>query len=109
MLERSDLMKAAVDIQCLPLGAVAKEEIYALVDQAIKVIEKAGHDYTVSAFSTTIEGDLEEIWATALEAHLAVQKAAGSNVISYLKLATGPELGTTAEKLARQVKAKEDE
>lgn len=97
-------MKSAVDIQCLPLGVSAKEEIYDLVDKAIAVIEEAGHDYTVSAFSTTIEGELEEIWATALKAHLAVQEASGDNVISYIKLATGPELGSTQEKLDRQTK-----
>src|SRR6056297_1700236 len=95
-------MKSAVDIQCLPLGTADKEEIYDLVDKAIAVIKEAGHEYTVSAFSTTIEGDLEEIWAIALKAHLAVQKASGDNVISYIKLATGPELGTTKEKLERQ-------
>jgi len=97
-------MKAAVDIQCLPLGVSAKEEIYDLVDQAIAVIKEAGFDYTVSAFSTTIEGELEEIWDTALKAHLAVQEASGENVISYIKLATGSELGSTQEKLARQKK-----
>jgi len=100
--ERSDLMKAAVDIQCLPLGVSEKDEIYNLVDKAIEVIKEAGHDYTVSAFSTTIEGNLEEIWPTALKAHLAVQEASGDNVISYIKLATGSELGTTEEKLERQ-------
>lgn len=95
-------MKAAVDIQCLPLGVSDKEEIYNLVDKAIEVIKKAGHDYTVSAFSTTIEGDLDDIWPTALKAHLAVQEASGDNVISYIKLATGAELGSTEEKLERQ-------
>jgi uncharacterized protein YqgV (UPF0045/DUF77 family) len=99
-------MKSAVDIQCLPLGVSDKKEIYDLVDKAIEVIKEAGHDYTVSAFSTTIEGELDEIWPTALKAHLAVQEASGDNVISYIKLATGPELGTTKEKLDRQKRRK---
>lgn len=97
-------MKSAVDIQCLPLGVSEKEKVYDLVDEAIAVIEDAGHEYTVSAFSTTIEGELEDIWATALQAHKAVQAASDGNVISYIKLATGPELGCTQEKLDRQKK-----
>lgn len=99
-------MKSAVDIQCLPLGIVEKEKLYELVDIAINIIEKSGHDYTVGSFSTTIEGEVDEIWETALKAHKAVQKASGKNVISYIKLATGDDLGTTEEKLERQKKGK---
>jgi len=95
-------LRSAVDIQCLPLVESDKEKLYDLVDKAIEVIEEAGHDYTVAAFSTTIEGELDEIWDTALKAHLAVQEASDDSVISYIKLATGPELGTTEEKLSRQ-------
>ena len=95
-------MKSAVDIQCLPLGIAEKEELYKLVDIAIDIIEKSGHDYTVAAFSTTIEGELDEIWNTALKAHKAVQNASSENVISYIKLATGNDLGSTSEKLERQ-------
>ncbi|MGM0602988.1 MAG: thiamine-binding protein [Bacillota bacterium] len=95
-------MKSAVDIQCLPLGIAEKDELYKLVDIAIDIIEKSGLDYTVAAFSTTIEGELDEVWETALKAHKAVQNASGENVISYIKLATGTDLGSTEEKLARQ-------
>ncbi len=93
-------MKSALSIQCLPLKG-NKEEIYEFVDEAIAVIENSGLPYTVGPFETTIEGELEQVWEVAYQAHRAVLRAGAGKVISYIKLASGEDLGTTAEKLAK--------
>jgi len=97
-------MKSAVSIQVLPLNTDSKQELYDYVDQAISVIENSGLPYTVGPFETTIEGDLDEIWEIALKAHKAVLKAGKDKVISYIKLASGDELGTTEEKISKYEK-----
>ena len=95
-------MKSALDLQVLPLSTSSKEELYRLVDRVIEVIEEAGVKYTVNPFSTTIEGELEQIWEVAYKAHKKVLEAdTGHNVISYIKLASGKDMGSTDEKLSR--------
>lgn len=92
-------MKSAIDIQVLPLATTDKEELYRLVDKAIQVIDESGFDYMVGPFSTTIEGELDQIWGIALKAHKAVLEGGTDRVISYIKLASGSNLGTTEEKV----------
>ncbi len=94
-------MKSALSIQVLPLAAANKEELYAYVDRAIEIIDKSGLSYTVGAFETTIEGELDEVWQTAYQAHKAVLEAGAGKVISYIKLASGEDLGSTEEKLTK--------
>ncbi len=94
-------MRSAMAIQCLPMTGGGKEEVYGLVDAAIAVIERSGLPYTVGPFETTVEGDLAELVALALAAHQAVLAAGAPAIISYIKLASGPELGTTEEKVRK--------
>jgi len=101
-------MKSAVSIQVLPLNTVSKEQLYSYVDQAIAVIEESGLSYTVGPFETTVEGELEEVWKIAVKAHKAVLKTGADKVISYIKLASGDELGTTDEKISKYKNGEED-
>ncbi len=94
-------MKSAVSIQVLPLNTESKSELYNYVDQAIAVIEDSGLSYTVAPFETTVEGELDEVWEIAGKAHKAVLKAGAAKVISYIKLASGDNLGTSAEKISK--------
>lgn len=75
-----------------------KEEVYKVVDAAIAVIQKSNLPYQVGPFETTVEGELDELVALAKEAHMAVVKAGGGTVITYIKLATGENLGSSDEK-----------
>jgi uncharacterized protein YqgV (UPF0045/DUF77 family) len=99
-MKGGDKMKSALSIQCLPL-IENKEEMYRLVDRAINVIKKSGLAYTVGSFETTIEGDLDEIWPVAYQAHKAIIETGISQVITYIKLASGKNLGSTEEKLRK--------
>lgn len=101
-------MKSAVSIQVLPLNTENKEQLYSYVDQAIAIIEESGLSYTVGPFETTVEGELEEVWEIAGKAHKAVLKAGAAKVISYIKLASGDEMGTTAEKISKYKTGEED-
>ncbi len=92
-------MRSAVSIQVLPLNTESKQELYNYVDKAIEIIQDSGLSYQVCPFETTIEGNLDEIWEVALAAHKAVLQAGADKVISYIKLASGEDLGTSEEKI----------
>jgi len=93
-------MTSALSIQCLPV-VEDKKELYELVDKAIAVIEKSGFPYVVGPFETTIEGELDQIWQVAYEAHKVILEESRGTVISYIKLASGNNLGSTAEKITK--------
>ena len=95
-------MKSALAIQCLPLGAGRKrEEVYALVDRAIEVIEASGLPYTVGPMETVVEGPLEKLFEVAQKAHRAILSAGAEGVATYMKLFTGPEMGSSEEKVRK--------
>ncbi len=95
-------MRSALSIQCLPLAQTEREEVYRLVDEAIRVIEDSGLEYTVGPFETTVEGELEQVWKVARKAHQAVLEAQGdeAKVLSLIKVLSGEDIGSTSEKLA---------
>lgn len=94
-------MKSALSIQCLPLTGGSNEEVYGFVDKAIEIIEESGLPYTVGPFETTIEGELDQLWDVAYRAHRAVLEAGAGKLISYIKLASGDDLGSTEDKIAK--------
>ncbi len=95
-------MKSALAIQCLPLAAAKnKEEVYALVDRAIEVIDASGLSYTVGPLETVIEGPLEKLFEVAQEAHKAILAGGAERVATYMKLFTGPEMGSSEEKVRK--------
>ena len=96
-------MRSAVSIQCLPLSVQNTEDAYKMVDEAIDVIAESGLPYTVGPFETTVEGELDEVWDVARQAHQAVMDAGedDTNVLSFVKVASGPNLGSTEEKISK--------
>jgi uncharacterized protein YqgV (UPF0045/DUF77 family) len=71
------------------------------VDAAIKVIIASGLPYEVGPFETTVEGELDQLMRLAQEAHTAVLATGAKQVITYMKLATGEDLGSSHEKTAK--------
>lgn len=75
-----------------------KDEVYRTVDAAIKVIIDSGLPYQVGPFETTVEGELGQLMELAQRAHEAVLATGVRSVITYMKLASGKELGSSDEK-----------
>lgn len=94
-------MNAAMSIQVLPLNGAGKEELYALVDRAIHVIQESGLPYMVGPFDTTVEGKLDDLLALAGKAHKAVTEGGCDRVFTVIKLASAKDLGTSAEKVEK--------
>ncbi|MBI2914674.1 MAG: thiamine-binding protein [Firmicutes bacterium] len=94
-------MRSAMSIQVLPLSGAAKEEVYALVDKAIRIIQESGLPYVVNPFDTTVEGEFQDLLQLAGKAHEAVLAAGCNRVFTVIKLASAPDLGTSAEKVAK--------
>ena len=95
-------MKSALAIQCLPLGAGKnREEVYALVDRAIEAIDAAGLSYKVGPLETVVEGPLDKLFEVAQNAHKAILDAGVSHVATYMKLFSGPDLGSSEEKVKK--------
>jgi uncharacterized protein YqgV (UPF0045/DUF77 family) len=90
-------MNSALAIQCLPQGIEGKENVYRAVDKAIEAIEASGLPYTVGAFETVVEGPLDQLFALAQAAHLAVLVAGAPGVATYMKLFSAADLGSTAK------------
>lgn len=83
-------MNASIAIQILP-GVAQTEEVIRIVDAVIAYIDSTGLKYSVGAFETTIEGDLEELMAIALKSQqIAIEEGAPS-VSMYLKSVYAPE------------------
>lgn len=65
---------------------VGDEEMRPYVDAAVEEIKRAGLKYEVDALSTTIEGELDEIFEVAKKAHTAVRQKGVGRVITELKI-----------------------
>lgn len=76
--------KVNIAVQIIPFSK--EKEIYALVDEAIRVIQESGLVYKVCPFETVIEGDYEEIMQVIKNAQKAVLDAGASEVIVNLKI-----------------------
>jgi uncharacterized protein (TIGR00106 family) len=82
-----------VGVQVLPLH----EDVYPIVDAAIKVIQDSGVTYEVGPLETTLEGDdLDQLVDVAKAAHRECFKAGAGKVVTIIKIADALE-GTTIE------------
>ena len=82
-----------VGIQVLPLH----EDVYPIVDAAIKVIQNSGVKYEVGPLETVMEGnDLDQLIEVAKSAHRACFEAGAGKVVTIIKIADALE-GTTIE------------
>lgn len=86
-----------VSVQVLPLT----EDFLPAVDQAIAAIAASGVRYEVGPMETTMEGRLDHLLDVAREAHLSALRAAGSGVVTLIKIGDRPEGTTMAEKVEK--------
>ncbi len=95
----------AMAIQVLP-SIPEKDKLVYVVDKIIENIQKKGLNYEVSAFETTIDGDLDtlmEILKESLE--ICIAEGAPS-VMSYIKINHSPDAGVmTIEEKTSKYKA----
>jgi len=92
---------SALAIQCLPKTDGGRQEVYRMVDAAIAVIDASGLPYTVGPFETVVEGPLGRLMELAQQAHLAVLAAGSPSVSTYIKLVSGDDIGSSAEKTGK--------
>ncbi|BAL80630.1 MTH1187 family thiamine-binding protein [Caldisericum exile] len=68
------------------IPAVPEDEIYEIVDEAIKVVIDSGLKYEVSANSTTIEGDLDTLLEVIKKAHIVARDKGSGRVFTVIKI-----------------------
>lgn len=91
--------KITMAFQVIP--KVEEDRIYAVVDEAIKVVENSGLVYEVGPMETTLEGEPDEIWAVIKEAMEACIQAGASRVMTNVKIDYVPQGSTIAEKISK--------
>jgi uncharacterized protein (TIGR00106 family) len=76
-------------------------EIYPVVDEAIKVVQKSGLPYVIGPMETSLEGELDEILDVIKEAMEACVKAGASRVMTHIKVDYVPQGSTIEEKISK--------
>ncbi|MEJ5189844.1 MAG: thiamine-binding protein [Breznakiellaceae bacterium] len=104
--EHSDIenMPSALAIQCLPMGITEKDRVYEIVDSVIQEIIASGLSYQVGPFETVIEGPLGEILPLIGRLHRRLLESGIDTGASYIKLWSGRNLGSSAEKTEKYTK-----
>ncbi len=83
-------IKAAMAIQVLP-NIVENKELIRVIDKVIENIQNKGLTYEVSAFETTIDGDIDVLLKIIKESlEICINEGAPS-VMSYIKIHYSPE------------------
>lgn len=95
------MANANVSLQVIPGARGSKEELYAIVDEAIKVISESGVKYEVGPMETTMEGDYDELMAIVKRAQEAVVAAGSDRVVAIIKVDYCPEGVTMEEKVGK--------
>jgi uncharacterized protein YqgV (UPF0045/DUF77 family) len=89
------MKKVNIAIQVLPNSP--KNDTYALVDEAIKVITESGFLYKVCPFETVIECNLEEGLELVKKIHKTCQIAGTKKMMTYIKIQSDFENEVTIE------------
>ena len=89
-----------VSIQVIP-RVTGEKDIYAVVDEAIKVIQEAGVKYEVGPMETTMEGEYDELMAIVKQAQEAVLAAGSDRVLTMVKIDYNPAGVTMEEKVGK--------
>lgn len=74
-----------------------KEDLYFLIDQAIKVIQNSGLKYQVCPFETVIEGDYNRLLEVVREAQKACFKAGAEEMLVNIKMQIRKDTDVTIE------------
>lgn len=86
-----------VSVQVLPLT----EDVFPIVDHAIKTIAESGVKFEVGPMETVLEGQLDELLSVAKEAHLACFDAGADQVVTLIKIGDRRGGTTMEEKIAK--------
>jgi uncharacterized protein (TIGR00106 family) len=65
---------------------LVEEELRPYIDAAIDEVKKSGLKYEVDAMSTTIEGELDQIFDVVRKAHNAVKQKGADRVLTELRI-----------------------
>lgn len=76
--------KINLALQILP--SVPSDQVYSVVDEAIKVIQASGLPYKVCPFETVIEGTYEEVMEVVRQAQEICFKAGAAQLLVYIKM-----------------------
>lgn len=76
---------------------VASEKVYAVVDEAIAVIQNSGLKYRVCPFETVMEGPYDKVMEVVRLAQEACFKAGAGQLLVYVKIQNNQERSVTIE------------
>lgn len=93
----NNMADTLLSIQILPKSAGSDQELYALVDQAIAIIEESGVPYRVGPLETTMEGELPELLNIVEKMNRAMILAGCPSVISQVKILHKPTGASMSE------------
>ena len=74
-----------LDISVIPVGT-SNPSIGNLVTEACQVVKNKGLDYQITATSTIIEGDIDQLIQVAHEIHNMPFRAGAQRVITYITI-----------------------
>jgi uncharacterized protein (TIGR00106 family) len=89
-----------VSIQVIP-RVTGDQDIYDIVDEAIRVIQQSGVKYEVGPMETTMEGEYDELMDVVKRAQEAVIAAGSERVITIVKIDYSPSGVTMEEKVGK--------
>ncbi|MCJ7513252.1 MAG: thiamine-binding protein [Anaerolineales bacterium] len=79
-----------VSVQILPLV----DDLFPLIDRAIRVIQASGVKHEVDPMETVMEGPLDQLLEVAKAAHLACMNAGAETLVTLIKI--GDRAGGTS-------------
>ncbi|MGI5849199.1 MAG: thiamine-binding protein [Christensenellales bacterium] len=87
-----------LELQVVPGGV---NDVYAVVDKVIALIQKSGVNYEVGPMGTTMEGELPVLLDIVQQAQQVCIDSGASRVMSVIKIDYKPEGVTMDEKIAK--------
>lgn len=93
------MAKIIMAFQVIP--KVDDSKLFAVVDEAIKVVAESRLPYEVGPMETTVEGEPDEIWEIIKKAMDACIKAGATRVMTNVKIDYVPSGSTIKEKIAK--------
>ncbi|GET23411.1 MTH1187 family thiamine-binding protein [Prolixibacter denitrificans] len=90
-------MNKQINLALQVLPRAEDKDTYALVDEAIKIIEESGVKYRVCPFETVMEGDFDQLMDVVKKVHEACYAAGAENMLAYVKIQSNAETPVTIE------------
>jgi uncharacterized protein (TIGR00106 family) len=91
------MMSNQVTVSFSVVPHVQTNDLYAVVDKAIEVVQNSGVRFEVGAMETTMEGDLDQLLDIIKKAQDACIQAGATDVITSIKIHYRPNHGVTMD------------